>query len=970
MELHNIADEFGSVGDPFGFSLQPQQDRHQKQHHQPIRPRINELMSSERDRYRQTNTNTPTATKTSGAHKNGKSQQTNHQNRQQQPSSELINLAHNHAGSSSPQDTISLLTTSPSAFAAAGSGDCPPNMGKGVNDQVDAIHRYRSNFFSAADGEQVGPKIHRGLPLRLLPSQHHHQQKYLSSQLSPSQTSIYSINTKSNDGDRLRDSSKVVRDGEPQEDGEPSLFSSASDGSAGASPVRHAPSTAYSVATSHDAGGTTSSLTGPHETNNADSTVSNKSDNFDNKRTLRKSTNTAVAKASKAYREQMEQLVSSLQDNLSSCQRRIQQQEQSIKEKEVQFNQLESDYCHLQHSYQKTREQLEEQSLIAVRQKRDAQDKSTEVDRLRRQLLQLKELREQQNLQANSIGGASTILNLMPSSSDVESNAHLDALKAQWLQVQRVQMDEIEAQQAQQEQEWMDQYSALETQQNQWKQDKARQQRELEQQEMEWKSRHGHLTEWENRLLKEQDAIETKKLGLSQQVAATTKRIKELQHMIALLKQENNMLEQQQQALQAQHALGEQTISDIIKRRKEEEAKVDLILKNLDEMTIQSKKVRDDSKIVKDALKSKITNCHVEYQELASHLSKSKKELHTIQNRISKYRQEEQGYCVEIESRVQQEVQDIKLLRETMDRLRTDMLLDEEALVEQSQERDELQQQINLRRQKLAKLQHECKQQQQEQFNEHCKEWNATLQIQTSKAKDELVSLNQFVMNQLESIMVEHETRVMQLDSTENKLSKAIESYHSEKEQLNHDIVEYSKKNSKIELMMKQLDYSEQQYLANQQSLENEIQELQSTLRNERQQYHNDKQKLQQRIASHEMEAKEAKQKYHQIQNNYEKLQVTLDEYMFKDSEEKVQLQNMIGQLEQNSHTLKQKQQSISHHDKLLRKARSSLEFRFNELLRKVRQRVNSCCPMTIVFRETFILVDRVSAGFAARKAR
>jgi chromosome segregation ATPase len=484
---------------------------------------------------------------------------------------------------------------------------------------------------------------------------------------------------------------------------------------------------------------------------------------------------------------------------------------------------------------------------------------------------------------------------------------------------------------------------------------------------------------------------------VTQQEGVTRRRVQELKHLEAMLQKESKDLENKRQSYEAQHMLMEQALEELVTRRKDEEKQLELATQNLEEMQSQARKIKSDTKTVKEALKAKMATSHAEYSKLVTELENKQREFETLKERLKVFIEEDRKSRQLAEERSKQEMQELANLNEKMEEVRIEMLIDEEAIVEQRKEHEELLTLIKDDEIAWERAKQERVRQEEQEAVARRANVEAMCQEQIKKAKEELMSLGRFMTSQNEVMSAEYERLVEQLDTMHENLAVATNKYRMDKERLERDIAEYGSRRKQLDQLVNRLDTSEQQYKDRQEELEFEVERLKSMIENEQKSHGEEmkiemkkqqggseelrakhKQELQElasRIGNLEAERKSAEREYNTMkeemtqvqrqsakemdslqrvkdslevelaralqrtdtaQSELENFKLDLDDRQVTDTVEREKMQNMMSRLEANGEALARKQLKLDNQDRVIKEASADIEERLKELIQQV----------------------------------
>jgi len=169
--------------------------------------------------------------------------------------------------------------------------------------------------------------------------------------------------------------------------------------------------------------------------------------------------------------------------------------------------------------------------------------------------------------------------------------------------------------------------------------------------------------------------------------------------------------------------------------------------------------------------------------------------------------------------------------------IQQEMLVDEEAIVEQRREHKEIRQEIeqdeNNWTVKKRKWQKDWKNQELQQ-KEILKE---SMRDQIIKAKQELSTLGNYLTSQKETLQEIYEARVQEMDQMGGNLILLKEKYTKEKKELEEEKQDILNKRQHLDALVGRLDRSEQQYKDRQDELEWEVARLNSLIQTEQESF-------------------------------------------------------------------------------------------------------------------------------------
>jgi hypothetical protein len=701
-----------------------------------------------------------------------------------------------------------------------------------------------------------------------------------------------------------------------------------------------------------------------------------------------------------AYRQQLTQLVQSLQSNLTSSQQRTEEQEQLLGGKDLQLQQIEKDYYNLQQSYQKVQQQLQEQTRLSTKFQHQAEAATKQVESLEEDVTQLQAQQEQLQEQSERAAQEQERFeqhSLQQARALAKERQQGQELQQQWLQVQKSQMQDLETTYEQQQDEFTQLQHELDDggrHLHQERQQLQEQEESLVAREEQVSKKQRQLAGWEEQMDQKQQVLEERFKEMAQQEVVTRHKVQEVQRLEATLSQESHDLDNKKQSLEAQHILMDQALEELMERRTREEQRLHLASQNLEEVQAQSRKIRADSKTVKEALKAKMATSHADYSRLASEIVDKELQLETLQKQMQAFVQEELQTRQLAEERGKQQMDDLERLTNKMEEVRMEMLIDEEAIVEQRKEHSELLGQVQDDAVQWERSKHERVQLEENENAARRSQTQTWIEEQIKRAKEELVSLGQFMATQNESMASEYEKRISQMNGMRENLEAATKQYKLDKAQLERDITDYAAKRKQLDQIIVRLDSSEKQYKDRQGELEWEVARLNTLVEAERRSHgqmiddqdellieahtgHRDQfQEAASRIAALEAERAHVHREYNALQSELEKVQnrfsveiealkgikETLEEELadalekaesthsdmlnlkenmedrkLSESVEREKIQSLMHRLDQTEAALAQKQKRIASQDELVKEASLDLESRLNELIRAVR---------------------------------
>merc|ERR1711865_735319 len=406
-------------------------------------------------------------------------------------------------------------------------------------------------------------------------------------------------------------------------------------------------------------------------------------------------------------------------------------------------------------------------------------------------------------------------------------------------------------------------------------------------------------------------------------------------------------------------------------------------------------KTLQDTNQIKGLLKTKMTTTNAEWTNLTSKVEDSKRKLATIEDEVRNAQQvhDEQARIFHEENTTQ--VQQFHKLQEQMKDIQQEMLIDEEAIVEQRREYDEL----------LRDIEHD-KKDWIEQKQQRIKNWEMeesqqqemlekSLRDQVTKAKQELSTLETFLTSQKETLQKEYEARVYQMDQMGKNMNLLKHQFTKEKMEFEEEKHTMASKRKHLDALVGRLDRSEQQYKERQEESEWEVARLNSLLRTEQESFqkfqqqqseqhatainklretHNENiQKLASQVGSLEAERKNLdresnsfKEKFEELKKDstdkiesikkvkesiegqlarslekirtyeqvMENLQHEQNEQNDKDTTERKKMQILMKRLEENGAAVAAKQKEVDDRERLVKDAMNDLERRSNNMIK------------------------------------
>jgi chromosome segregation ATPase len=263
-------------------------------------------------------------------------------------------------------------------------------------------------------------------------------------------------------------------------------------------------------------------------------------------------------------------------------------------------------------------------------------------------------------------------------------------------------------------------------------------------------------------------------------------------------------------------------------QRQEEEEKLIIASRNLDEMTRQYNRLKTDSKAVKDALKAKLTTGHAELSKVAMQVEEKRQELQAAEQELTEFHNEQEEARILGDEQLKQQQLGLRKLEEKMEKIQNDMLIDEQAIVEQRKEYAELKEQIEKDEEAWQASQRQRHADEDQRYKAHRAEHQRQLEEQTKKAKEELMALSSFMTSQSDAIKTQYTKKLNDMDRMQDNLEALVEKYQLDRQQLDKDIEEYATKKQHLDQLVKRLEASEAQYKDRQEALDWEVARLES----------------------------------------------------------------------------------------------------------------------------------------------
>jgi chromosome segregation ATPase len=714
----------------------------------------------------------------------------------------------------------------------------------------------------------------------------------------------------------------------------------------------------------------------------------------------RRISNNSSGSNNPAFRQQLTQLVSTLQTSLATSQARLDQQDTSLGEKDARIQQIESDHYHLQQNFQKLQLEVQEEKRTAQRLQQQADANAQLKESLEADVQQLQSQLEQKSNRSAQDFERKEQQTQKQAQALQRERQQIKELQQQWLTVQKTQMEDLENQYQQQQEEMEEQQARIVEERHTIQDQRVRmeaQHQVLLGREEELTKKHRQMTGWEERLGQKQQALEERTKEVTQQEGVTRRRVQELKHLEAMLQKESKDLENKRQSYEAQHMLMEQALEELVTRRKDEENQLELATQNLEEMQSQARKIKSDTKTVKEALKAKMATSHAEYSRLMTELENKQREFETLKERLKVFMEGDRKSRQLADDRSKQEMQELANLKEKMEEVRIEMLIDEEAIVEQRKEHEELLTFVKDDEIAWERAKQERVSQEEEEAVSRRATVEAMCQEQIKKAKEELMSLGRFMTSQNEVMSAEYERRVEQLDTMSENMAVATNKFRMDKERLERDIAEYGSRRKQLDQLVNRLDTSEQQYKDRQEELEFEVERLKALIEKEqrsheeemkiemkkqqggseelRAKHKEELQELASRIGNLEAERKSAESAYNTLKeektrirmlsakemeslqrvkdsleaelaralqrtdtakSELENLKLDLDDREVTDTVEREKMQTMMSRLEANGEALARKQLKLDNQDRVIKEASADIEERLKELIEQV----------------------------------
>jgi hypothetical protein len=562
---------------------------------------------------------------------------------------------------------------------------------------------------------------------------------------------------------------------------------------------------------------------------------------------------------SQSMRKQLLQLVTSLQSNLKESQDARQDQQ-------LQLSTLENEINSLREQLQETQRAHEEKEILAEKQfeEREQQCKqrqeflehelqqwkdahAEEALRLRQEMeerqrafqLEVKEFCAERDAQQHFLDQEKEKLHTFQQSVERESQnlarerAQVHALQQQLSQLQTTQLD-LESTHQEEEERLLQAAEELDRKQAEWEQRSYNLEQEQKQARVTWKQQQSQLQherqswnksvqEQEGKLQSWQRSLETQQAQLdekeSQVEASLAEKVQDLATLEAQLLTQREELLQQGESMESRFQLQEQALHEMMEQRREEEDRLEHATRHLEQVSLQSKKIRTDAKKVKEALQGKMARSHVEYERLSRDVETKKQELEDFKQRLALFCLEDRKSRMAAQETRQQLESELRLLETKVQNAR-----EQQALVE----RDTI----------VTQNEHDCLvlqvQTEKELWETRRQEMEHGMEALRQSAVDEIVKLERECSQRQEAASQELEERLQRCEEMRASMEIQATLLKNAKEQLVKDQDECAFEKVRLDRLLHFVDGATEQNAQKRADTEWELQRLQSLLETER----------------------------------------------------------------------------------------------------------------------------------------
>ena len=508
---------------------------------------------------------------------------------------------------------------------------------------------------------------------------------------------------------------------------------------------------------------------------------------------------------------------------------------------------------------------------------------------------------------------------------------------------------------------------------------------QVEERQQQQQQHQSKLVAWRTKLEQRQEQLDAKAKDMMQMERNWRKRTADLKQLEQEVHDREIKLEQEQRSYQAQTILMEQTLEELRKNRQDEEERWKKAQEQVTDLNEQAQRIKNDSRAVKEALKTKLAESHKELSDLDEQIRSKQDELDMLESRLEEFIQEDEANRKLADEQAAENLEALHALQTKMDEIRNEMLIDEEAIVEQRREHEQLLQQMQKDTTEWE-YQHEKRmEREKEEIRFLEEESQKQMDAQVHRAKEEIQALGDLVSAQKAAFETSYCEKMGHLEGLESAIRQLTANYSRDKEQLEKDVAENEDKQQKLDKLLARLEASEVQYKSREKELEveigrlnegfkSEVRELQEkhnmdiaactsrydSLKHERDELEQEKLRLASKLQELDVETSEEFESLRldkiSLQKDLEQtmsqnssllhqlnaLQAEVQGQHMHDAEEREKIQAMMSRLEVNGAAVAEKQRQLEEKEQILQEAGADLEHRLMELITLVR--INRPC--------------------------